>query len=395
MSTGSHGERAHALLAASAAYRWLECTPSARLEDQFKEDEEASEYAKEGTFAHELAEVELLYATDKLPIMDYVERKNRLAKSPYFNGETVEEVIKYVDYVLDVWRMAKKSDPLAEIFIEDKLDLSNWVPEGFGTNDAVIIANETLYVLDLKFGKGVRVSAKENPQLMLYGLGALERHGFNFDIKEVSLTIHQPRIGNVSTFTVEAEALAVWGETEVKPTAALAFEGKGEFKPGAHCHFCKAAARCKALAEENLKLAKHDFAEPDTLSDEELIEIYSLLDFFTKWANKISAYVQAEALAGKGWPGYKLVEGRSVRQIADEEKVIATLEASGFVPASFLNSKLKGLTDLTKLLGKAEFEAIVGPFVVKPEGKPTLAPEDDPRPALSETYKNDFDDETI
>jgi hypothetical protein len=387
----NHGERAHALLSASSAYRWLTCTPSARLEDNYKEDAETSTYAAEGTLAHELSEVELRYALDLLSLEDYVAKKNEIAKSEYYGAEMIEEVDKYVGYVLDVWKEAKAADPLAEIFIEDRLDLTPWVPEGFGTNDVVIISASTLSVIDLKYGKGVRVKAEENPQLKLYGLGALDKHGFNYAIDLVTLTIHQPRLNSVSTATVNAEDLEAWGLEEVAPRAALAFLGMGDFVPGNHCHFCKAATRCRALAEENLKLAAYDFAEPEELSDEELIAIYEKLDFFTKWANKLSAYVQAEALAGKSWPGFKLVEGRSVRQITDEAAAAKALEAAGFTSDKFTNVKLKGLTDLTKLLGKVEFEAVLGPYIIKPQGKPTLAPADDPRPVFN--HINDFDNE--
>jgi hypothetical protein len=307
----------------------------------------------------------------------------------------IEEVDKYVDYVRDTWKAAKAEDPHAEIFIEDRLDLSAYVPEGFGTNDVVIISGSSLSVIDLKYGKGVRVKADENPQLGLYALGALEKHGFNHDIDRVVMTIHQPRLNSVSTYEIEASKLDFWGREIVKPKAALAFEGGGDYVAGSHCQFCKAATRCRALAEENLKLAAYDFAEPATLTDEELVAIYEKLDLFAKWSNQISGYVLSEALAGKAWPGLKLVEGRSVRQIANEDAVKVALEAAGLAPDKFLNSKLKGLTDLTKLLGKADFEAVVGPYVIKPQGKPTLASADDPRPAINsiENHKQDFEDE--
>ena len=391
----NHGERAHALLSASSAYRWLTCTPSARLEDQFKESSEASSYAAEGTLAHELAETELLYLLDRIGLDEYVGRRNNITLNDFIGLEMQEEVAKYVDYVRDTWKAAKAEDPHAEIFIEDRLDLSAYVPEGFGTNDVEIISGSSLSVIDLKYGKGVRVKADENPQLGLYALGALEKHGFNYDIDRVVMTIHQPRLNSVSTYEAEAEALLAWGEEVVKPKAALAFEGGGDYVAGSHCQFCKAATRCRALAEENLKLAAYDFAEPATLTDDELVAIYEKLDLFAKWSNQVSGYVLSEALAGKAWPGLKLVEGRSVRQIADEDAVKVALEAAGLTPDKFLNSKLKGLTDLTKLLGKADFEAVVGPFVIKPQGKPTLASADDPRPAINsiENHKQDFEDE--
>jgi len=393
----NHGERAHALLSASGAHRWLVCTPSARLEEQFPEDREASSYAAEGTRAHELAETELLFLLDRIKLDDYVARKNRIAESKFYSADMDEEVGKYVDYVRDSWKDAKQADKYAEIFIEDRLDLTAYIPEGFGTNDVVIISGSTLSVIDLKYGKGVRVKANENPQLGLYALGALEKHGFNYGIETVSMTIHQPRLNSVSVYSTGAKDLEDWGESVVKPKAKQAFEGAGEYTPGEHCHFCKAAPRCRALAEKNLELAKHEFAEPSTLTDEELVSIYEKIDLLDKWAGKVSSYILSEALSGKAWPGLKLVEGRSVRQIADEESVKYALISAGLTPEKFMNSKLKGLTDLTKLLGKADFEAVVGRYVIKPQGKPTLASADDPRPAITsiETHKNDFEDESF
>lgn len=388
-----HGERAHALLSASSAHRWLECTPSARLEDQFKEDDEGSVFAAEGTLAHELSEIELLYLLDKIDLNTYVERKNKIHENELFSLEMVEEVDKYVSYVRDAWKDAKNLDAFAEILIEDRMDLGAWVPEGFGTNDVVIIYQNVIQVIDLKYGKGVRVKSENNPQLKLYALGALDKHGFNYGVDRVVLTIHQPRLNSVSEFETGAEELTAWGFEEVQPKAKLAFEGKGEYKPGTHCQFCKAAPRCRALAKENLELAKHDFAEPETLSDEDLVEIYDKLDLLTKWAGKVSKHILDEALRGKDWPGLKLVEGRSMRTLKDEEAVSIALEAAGFTPDKFTNVKLKGLTDLTKLLGKADFETVVGPYVIKPEGKPTLASIDDPRPSIKEKHKDDFQNE--
>jgi len=390
-----HAERAHALLGASSAYRWLACTPSARLEDSFKEDEEASVYALEGTLAHELAEVEIAYATDRLGLDERVRRYNEIRANLLYSEELEEEVYKYVDYVLDVWREAKQADEFAELMLEDKIDLSTWVPEGFGSNDVVILYGETLHVIDLKFGKGVRVKADNNPQLKLYGIGALDKHGILFDVSTVRLTIHQPRIGNVSTFELNAFELNAWGQDFVKPRAAIAFKGEGDFAPGEHCRFCKAAVRCRALAEKNLELAKFDFVEPTLLDDLDLVEIFDKADFFVKWINKVTGYVYNEALGGKAWPGFKLVESRSNRVITNEEAVAFKLLGEGFKRDEYLNEKLKGLTDLTKLLGKARFEKLIGPHIVKPQGKPALVAKDDPRPEFSsnEKHKLDFEDE--
>jgi hypothetical protein len=389
----NHGGRAHALLSASGAYRWLNCTPSARLEDAEGETGE-SEYAKEGTWAHELSEIELRYALNRMTLDEYIVKRNEYLGSDFATADNVEAVESYVDYVIGEWREAKKADDLAEIHIEDRVDLTDYIPEGYGTNDVVIISGKTLRVIDLKFGRGVRVSAQDNPQLKLYGLGAMEKHGILFDINEIVLVIHQPRISaEPSEHFILDHALLAWAEKVVRPKAALAFEGKGEFVPGKHCHFCKVAHRCRALAEENLKLATHDFAEPALLEDSDLVDIYERADMFLKWIGKVTDFVKAEAIAGKKWPGLKLVEGRSVRQIANEDAVVTALEDAGFTPDRFTNVKLKGLTDLTKILGKADFEAIVAPYVVKPPGKPTLVTVDDPRPEFDSNHKNDFKDE--
>jgi len=393
--TVDHGSRAHALLSASSAHRWLECTPSARLEESFSEDEESSVYAAEGTFAHELAETELLYAVDQIELNEYVRRKNELAKSEFHNSENTDEVEKYVSYVLDAWSDAKKLDAFAEIIIEDRMDLSEWVPEGFGTNDVVIITWSYIKVIDLKFGKGVRVKADNNPQLKLYGLGALEKHGFNYAVENVLLVIHQPRLDSVSEAKITAVDLQAWGNLEVMPLAELAFNGEGEFKPGEHCRFCKAAPRCRALAEQNLELAKLEFQDPALLTDEELINVYDKLDPLQKWAAKVANYFLAEALAGKQWKGFKLVEGRSNRSIAESDTLFKALSVAGFEHEEVTNSKLKGIGDLTKILGKAKFDTVLGPFVTKPQGKPTLTTTDDPRPELNsvEAVKDLFEEE--
>jgi len=390
-----HAERAHALLSASSAYRWLVCTPSAKLEDEFSEDEEDSIYALEGTYAHELAEVEIGYAADLMKLEDYVARKNELRKSDFYSEEMVEEVAKYEAHVLDVWKEAKKADRFAALLLEDRIDLTTFVPEGFGRNDVVIISGSALRVIDLKFGKGVRVSAEENPQLKLYAIGALEKHGILYDIEEVTLTIHQPRLNSVSNFTLTADDLTTWGEEVVRPTAAIAFEGGGEFVAGDHCHFCKVAPRCRALAEKNLEVAKYDFEEPTLLTDAQLVDIYDRADLFTKWLNKVTGYILKEALAGKSWQGYKLVEGRANRVITNETAVRSKLRGEGYPFDDILNQKLKGLGDLEKLLGKEGFKKLVGPYVIKPEGKPTLVSADDPRPAFNavDQYKKDFEDE--
>ena len=389
-----HSGRAHALLSASSSGRWLSCTPSARLEEQFPESN-SSEYAKEGTFAHELSELEIRFSIGLITKKSYLAQKKSLSASEFFTEEMEEETDKYVSHVRDCWKDAKEQDPHAEILIEDRIDLTAYIPEGFGSNDVVIISGNTLYVKDLKFGKGVKVSAKDNSQLKLYALGALDKHGLNFDIKNIHLEINQPRLSSVSTFELSADELTTWGEGYVKERAALAFAGQGDFVAGDHCRWCKAAVQCKANAAYNMEAVKDAFEDPDLLSDEQLLSIFEKAPAFVKWINKVSGYVQDEAVSGRKWPGFKLVEGRSNRVITDEEEARKALEEAGLTRDQFITEKLRSITDLTKLLGKKNFDSVLGPVIDKPQGKPTLVPEDDPRPEFRslEKVREMFEDE--
>jgi len=377
-----HSERAHALLGASSSGRWLTCTPSARLEENFPESPE-SVYAAEGTFAHELSELEIRYALDLLTLNEYVYRKNDLMKADFYTEEMVEETDKYIAHVRDSWKAAKAEDKFAEILIEDKIDLSTFIPEGFGSNDIVILSAGTLYVKDLKFGKGVKVSAKDNSQLKLYALGALEKHGFNFEIETIHLEINQPRLNNVSTFELDAVELIAWGVDFVTPRAAEAFEGLGAFVAGDHCRWCKAAVKCKTYAAHNLQAVKDAFTDPELLTDEQLLDVFDKAPAFVKWVNSVADFVKSEALAGRKWAGYKLIEGRSVRSIGDEDKAKEALSKAGLKPGDYLTEKLKGITELTKTLGKKDFDTVLGPLIIKPAGKPALVTVDDPRPELN------------
>jgi hypothetical protein len=360
----------------------LTCTPSARLEETFPESPE-SVYAAEGTFAHELSELEIRYALDLLTLNEFVAKKNELMKSDFYTEEMVEETDKYIAHVRDTWKASKVADKFAEILIEDKIDLTAYIPEGFGSNDVVIISGSTLSVKDLKFGKGVKVSAKDNSQLKLYALGALEKHGFNYDIEAIHLEINQPRLNNVSTFELSAAELVTWGEEYVKPRAAEAFEGAGEFVAGDHCRWCKAAVKCRTYAAHNLQAVKDAFEEPALLTDEQLLDVFDKAPAFVKWVNSIADFVKSEALAGRKWAGYKLIEGRSIRSIGDEAKARAALSKAGVSIHDYETAKLKGITELTKLLGKKEFDTVLGPFIIKPAGKPALVTIDDPRPELN------------
>lgn len=380
MGQVDHGTRKHALLSASGASRWINCTPSPRLEEQFTNVE--TSYAEEGTLAHEFAELGIRKAMKQLTAKQYKAQTDPLYKSPLYSDEMDEEVQKHIDYVLAQYTEAKRKTKDALLLIEEKVDLTYFIEDGFGTCDDVIIADGTMEVIDLKYGKGVKVSAEDNSQLKLYGLGALRAHELMYDIHTVRLTIVQPRLDNISSWEISAEDLNKWGEEIVKPKAELAYAGEGEQAPGEWCRFCKAKGRCKALAEQNLEIAKHEFADPQLLSDKELIEAYKLMPQLQDWINGVAEYLLHEAVHNnKKWPEYKLVEGRSNRMWANAEKVEAVLKENNFNEDEILVSKLAGITAIEKVVGKANFNTLLGELVVKPQGKPTLVPETDKRPA--------------
>lgn len=385
-----HSSRKHALLSASGASRWLNCTPSPRLEQQFIEGTTSS-YAAEGTLAHEFGDIGLQKASGQLSAFKYKKAIVALRKDPHHTEEMESEVQKYIDYVMEQFGQAKRITPGAVLSIEEKLDLTHYIEDGFGTNDAIVVADKTMEVDDLKYGKGIRVDAKDNPQLMLYGLGALRAHELLYDIETVKLTIIQPRLNSISSWEISAEDLRTWGEKEVKPKAKKAFEGSGIQKAGAWCRWCKANATCATLAAKNVKLAQHDFKSPHLLNDKQLLEVYKQLSLLEMWAKAVKEHFLNEALAGKSWPGYKLVEGRSNRKWLDEKAVIGLLSLEGFTALHYMNSKLAGITAIEKLVGKKEFTPLFQDLVVKPPGRPTLVVETDKRPALGiEQAKIDF-----
>jgi hypothetical protein len=371
----------HAILSASSSHRWLHCLPSARLELEF--DNTSGTAADEGTAAHALSEHKLkkaLHIRSKRPISDY-------------DSDEMEECTdSYVDFVMEQVELARKScnDPI--VLIEQHLDFSCYVPDGFGTGDCVIIADDRLHIVDFKYGMGVLVDAMDNPQMKLYALGALEIYDSLYDINEVSMTIFQPRRENVSTWTVPVDELKVWAEEELKPKAVKAFNGEGEYIPGEWCTFCKAAVRCRARAEEKLKLAQTEFKMPPLLTDNEIEEILFILPDLTKWANEISAYATDAAVNhGKEWHGFKVVEGRSVRKYKDENAVAEKAIASGF--KDIYRKSLIPMTEMQKLMGNTKFEEILGDLIYKPPSKPTLVPNSDKRPAMNVAdAKNEFNE---
>ena len=369
----------HAVLSASSSHRWLNCSPSARLEQEFEDRE--TEAAAEGTAAHALCEHKLRRA---------LKRQSRKPVSKYDCEEMDVHTDNYVQFVLETIAQAKEhcTDPI--INIEQRLDFSCYVPHGFGTGDCIIIADKTLHIIDFKYGQGVLVEAEQNPQMMLYALGALHIYDTLYDIEDVAMTIYQPRRENISTWTISVSDLADWAEKVLVPKAKLAFEGKGDYMPGPWCTFCKAAVKCRARAEEKLALAQYEFAQPPLLTDEEIEEILGKLDDLTRWSEEIKAYAQDAALNhGKQWHGYKVVEGRSVRKYSDEAAVIEAANAAGY--HDIFRKSLLPITEMEKLMGKQEFAAVLSGLIIKPAGKPTLVPITDKRPAMT-NVKIDFNE---
>ncbi len=368
----------HALLSASSSYRWLNCPPSARLSENY--EDKSSDFAAEGTDAHELCEYKLKKALGQ-------RAENPTENLTWYNEEMEECASGYAEYVMGLIAQAKKkcTDPV--VLIEQRLDYSKYVTDGFGTGDCVIIADGTLNVVDYKHGKGVVVSALDNPQMKLYALGALEIFDSIYDIETITMTIYQPRIANISTCSVPMGELIDWAENVLKPTAELAFNGKGEFRCGDWCRFCKARAQCRERANANLELAKYDFTEPPLLSDNEVEEILDKIDGLVSWANDIKEYALKAALNGKQWENRKLVEGRSVRKYTDEAMAALAVKNAGYEP---YEKKLLGITEMQKMLGKEQFNKILGDFVEKPKGKPTLVPMSDRRKAIN-TAASDFE----
>lgn len=371
----------HAILSASSSHRWLHCLPSARLELEFENTN--GEAAKEGTAAHALSEHKLKKA---------LRIRSKRPTSEYDSDEMEECTDGYVDFIMEQVELARKSctDPI--VLIEQRLDFSCYVPDGFGTGDCVIISDDRLHIVDFKYGMGVLVDAEDNPQMKLYALGALEIYDSLYDIKEISMTIFQPRRENVSTWTVPVEELKTWAEEELKPKATKAYQGEGEYMPGSWCTFCRASTRCRARADENLKLAQMEFKMPPLLTDSEIEEVLTILPDLTKWANEITAYATDAAVNhGKEWHGFKVVEGRSVRKYKDENAVAEKAVISGY--KDIYRKSLIPMTEMQKLMGKTKFEEILGNLIYKPSGKPTLVPNSDKRPAMNVAdAKNEFNE---
>lgn len=373
--------KSHAILSASSSHRWLNCNPSARLEQEFEDQE--TEAAAEGTAAQALCEHKLRKA---------LKMRSKKPVSQYDCDEMDDYTDGYVQFVLEQLAQAKLTCPDPQVLIEQRLDFSCYVPDGFGTGDCLIIASPRLHVIDFKYGLGVLVDAYQNPQMMLYALGALRIFDCLYDITEVSMSIYQPRRENVSTWTISVDELMDWAENTLRPKADLAYKGEGEYSPGSWCQFCRAAVKCRARAEAKLDLARFEFAQPPLLSDAEIEEILGKLDDLTKWANEIMAYAQDAAINhGKEWAGYKLVESRTNRKYTDEDAVARAAALAGY--QDIYKKTLISITEMEKLMGKQTFKEILGGLIVKPIGKPTLVPASDKRPAITTTgAKHDFNE---
>ena len=379
----------HARLSPSASHRWINCPGSVHLAEQCP-PQTGSAYTAEGTEAHALAELKLRKFNEE-GTSDFFDKKLEKSRSEfeYYCGEMEEATDFYFDIVTE---KLIEGGPDAELMIEQRFSLDKWVPDSFGSADAVIIAGHTIEVCDLKYGKGVKVNAVGNPQLRLYGLGAAELFGDLYDFDTVRVTIIQPRLDHVSTEEISLAELRDWAEKWVAPAAKLAMSNTDEVHCGDWCQFCPAKAICRERAEANLELARHDFKKPALLTDEEIGEILRQAEEVQKWVADVSAYALEQALAGKQYDGWKLVEGRSIRKYADEIKVADTLRAAGYDDAMLYERKLNGITNMEKLVGKKKLTELLGNLLVKPAGKPVLVPESDKREAINttEAAKADF-----
>lgn len=380
----------HALLSASSASRWLNCPKSVRLTEDIP-DGESSSFAAEGTLAHAIAEEYLReYTTGKGRTIEDYTVPEKFKGNPLFYEGMYQDVTPYLEYVTEAFESKSR---VATLDIEARLDFSKYVPSGFGTGDAVIIDNGTLEICDLKFGKGVLVEAENNPQIMLYGLGALHAYDYIFDIRNVKMTIVQPRLDHVASFVLSADELRDWGNNTVSPIAKLAYNGQGDQKAGDWCRWCKIKATCKARAEKQGQTVAM-MAEAE-LTDDQICQILTASAEIKAWLSDIESHTVQRLSDGETLPGWKLVEGRSNRKIKEPEALAEKLLNCGVDAARIYKpQELQSLTALEKAVGKARFNELCGEFVYKPQGKATLVPESDKRPALG-SVENDFNFEEM
>ena len=373
----------HAILSASASHRWLNCPPSVRLTERIPDN--GSIYAAEGSEAHALCE----YKLRQLLGMEAQNPLDTPVGLQYYDNTMEDAATGYAAFVLELLEEIRKSCPDPIVMVEQRLDFSRWVKDGFGTGDAVIVADGTLHVIDFKYGTGVPVSAEGNSQMRLYALGAVDMFGELYDIDTVVMTIYQPRLSSISTDTISKNDLLDWAENTLRPLADLAYKGEGDMNAGSWCRFCKLRSTCRKRAEANLAVAQHEFKLPPTLSDEEIAVILDKLDDLLGWAGDIKEYALNAALLGKRFDGWKLVEGRSNRRYTDEAAVAQIVSGTGHDP---YEHRLLGITAMEKLLGKKQFATLLSDLVERPQGKPVLVPASDKRPEMTNA-KNDFANE--
>ena len=381
--------KAHAILSASSAHKWLVCTPSARLEEQFPN--KTSEYMQEGTLAHEIAEFKVKsYFLEKTPKTTQTRRLNKFKKEEGFQDEMLEHTDTYLNFLKEE---ALKTNTTPFIAVEQKVDFSSYVPEGFGTADCIMISGDTLHIIDFKYGKGVKVEAEDNPQMKLYALGAVSAYGLFYPLKNIKMSIVQPRIDNISSYEIPIEPLLEWGEKVVKPQAQKAFAGLGEYVQGDHCRFCKAKGACEFRAKENMKVVEEiQNSYNGTISNDELGEMLTKTDGIEQWIKDIKGYALELLLKGENVRGWKAVEGKSNRKLVDVDKAFAILEANGYDEAILYEKTPLTLTKLEKVLGKTKLSEAIGDYIEKPKGAPTLAKETDKREpyrvSAAEEFKN-------
>ena len=373
----------HAFLSPSASHRWLMCPPSAKLNATLPD--QTSPYAKQGTDAHELC----AYLVEKTLGRDVKDPTENL---DYYDEEMQMCAEGYAEFVMQELELARQTCPDTEVLVEQKVDFSKWVEGGKGTADCILLSDGTAEIIDYKNGLGVMVSSESeefggNPQLMCYSLGVIDMFDGIYNIDTIRMAIYQPRRDNLSVYEMSKADLLKWADEVLAPTAALAMKGEGEFKAGSHCQFCKCKATCRKRAEFNLEMAQYDFAMPDTLEDHEVEAILMKVDQLTSWADDVKEYALNQALQGKEYENFKVVEGRSVRKYTDEDAVAFAVKDAGFDP---FEKKLLGITAMTSLLGKKKFEDLLGGMIMKPPGKPTLVPKSDKRPAMKNTAQEDF-----
>lgn len=386
MSNLNHANRKHAYLSASSANQWLNCPPSIKASEGV--GDKTTAFAEEGTFAHELSELYFVRLYDGMTEDKFQQELERYKQNEYYSEELREYVEQYVDIVEEKVNEARAQDePI--LFFEHRLDLTRYVPESFGTGDVIIYYNGTVEIVDLKFGKGVEVSALNNPQLRLYGLGAYELLKDFEDIHTIKTTIIQPRLHNVSSESMTADDLVSWGLNVVRPQALKAIEGKGEFKPGNHCRFCKIRHSCRARAEANLNASK-ELSTPTTLTDDELAELLHKLPDIKRWASDVEDYCREQALENsRNFDGWKVVEGRASRKYVDNEQVFERLKEH-YDPNEVSETKVLSISKLEKQIGKKKVAELLSDLVEKPQGKPTLVTEDDKRQPITDSAESDF-----